>query len=706
MSTISTASDSSVPDEILDDSLHSLIQRLKALKVDRVAMNAAVPKIVAGLEDAKVSLSTNHEPAADTWQDVANTFQFCADASRQEPVRTPIGASKIIELIVDLLAMNKDRIPNVDVQAMRAFANACVDHEDNRKRLMEAHAFESIIQLLSKTNHSDSIKTACGALLNATMSYEPAQKKAIEQGAIEQLLKVLRLDSVDEHEVSMTIAARVVVNLSEIEEGNQEIIKHHGAKDAILLLEKLVPEADSYLDLMDALVDILRAVLPKGSVQIFTLQERLVPSLLSIVRDVATNDEGKDEAEKKEDATKLADIKAGIVEAIVSVSLSDENMVPIFNNKQIMDTFLSWLELEDREDLQTCAALCLGNVARSDQHCVKLVHEYQAIEPLIHVVRKAQDLKASHAATGVLRNLALPERNRDIMGNAGVIQACFPLLKKDNAVPLQSNVIGILKRLSNNHGHNVVRIISGREPFETLTSLPGSDAETPLSTLVDLIRRSDDFAMKSEGTRTICNLIKVTWSSEGIRDLDAASIRSLQQTLHSSQVVEPIAAMTRNPKFVILQNEGIIALTLLVTSNNSNSNVPQEERSNAVLDALISLEVTPQPDPETTISEEPQEKQEMPLTLLESVLALIKNEKGSYADEIRTNACVFLRNAIDAAGRDGENPAYMTFFKSSGIKDTLEEIAQEGTTSAEGSSGTPKLRPIVRAAIQQVISRL
>ena len=42
-----------------------------------------------------------------------------------------------------------------------------------------------------------------------------------------------------------------------------------------------------------------------------------------------------------------------------------------------------------------------------DNHCVKLVHEYHAVEPLIHVVRKATDLKASHAATGVLRNLAL-----------------------------------------------------------------------------------------------------------------------------------------------------------------------------------------------------------------------------------------------------------------------------------------------------------
>lgn len=160
------------------------------------------------------------------------------------------------------------------------------------------------------------------------------------------------------------------------------------------------------------------------------------------------------------------------------------------------------------------------------------------------------------------------ERNRELMGTAGVIQACFPLLKKDNALPLQANVVGILKRLSTNDGHNTIRIISGREPFETLSSSSNTegDIETPLSTLVDVIGRSDDFALKSEGTRTLCNLVKVTWGSEGMREFDTRSITALQQTLNKADVVLPIAAMTRNPKYVVLQNEGVIALTLLVTN--------------------------------------------------------------------------------------------------------------------------------------------
>jgi len=45
-----------------------------------------------------------------------------------EQARTPIGASPVIKLIVELEALNSERKAHVDIQAMRALANACVDH--------------------------------------------------------------------------------------------------------------------------------------------------------------------------------------------------------------------------------------------------------------------------------------------------------------------------------------------------------------------------------------------------------------------------------------------------------------------------------------------------------------------------------------------------------------------------------------------------
>lgn len=40
----------------------------------------------------------------------------------------------------------------------------------NRMKLLEANAFETIIAILAKSPHADSIKTASGALLNTTMA--------------------------------------------------------------------------------------------------------------------------------------------------------------------------------------------------------------------------------------------------------------------------------------------------------------------------------------------------------------------------------------------------------------------------------------------------------------------------------------------------------------------------------------------------------
>ncbi|KAG0347811.1 hypothetical protein BG004_006905 [Podila humilis] len=670
-----------------DASFTSLVQEIK-LSTDPDLVEDQISFHIQCLESIKTQLenTTGTSSNQGLWDEAANTLQFFADAARQEKTRTPLGESAVVPLIVGLETLNSQRLAHVDIQAMRAFANICVDHDVNRMKLLEADAFDIIVTVLAKSTNADAIKTASGALLNTTMSCEPAQKKVITLGAIEHLLKVLHATDIDENEVSMTIASRVIANLSDIDTGAQSAVKNGCTKTVIQLLQRLSPNIDSYLDLMDAAADIMRAVASRESAQIAIQNEGSLNPLLDILQHAGTSDEGKTKEEKEEDDKKLGEIKAALVELVVSVTMADPNMVPIFNDKAIMERFLSWLDMVDREDLQTTAALCLGNVARSEQHCVKLVHDNQAVEPLIHIVRKAVDLKASHAATGVLRNLALPERNREALGNAGVIQACFPLLKKDNALPLQSNIVGILKRLSTSDGHNAIRIISGREPFETLSSTPDADVETPLSTLVELIERTDDFGLKSEGNRTLCNLIKVAWGSEIVKEFDTASVAALQQTLNRTDVVLSIAAMTRNPKFVVLQSEGLVALTLLVTSPSQDEN--------AVLDSLVSASVTAQPDPETTISEEPLDTTK-PLTLLESVLALIKNADGKTPDEIRTNACVFLRNALDSAARIGNDRQYTTYLKASSIKETLEHVV----TSSE-------LRPLVRNAVQEVISRL
>lgn len=64
--------------------------------------------------------------------------------------------------------------------------------------------------------------------------------------------------------------------------------------------------------------------------------------------------------------------------------------------------------------------------------------------------------------------------------------------------------------------------------------------------------------------------------------------------------------------------------------------------------------------------------------------------------------CVFLRNALDAAAREGEDPAYLTFLKGSGMKDSLSEVLE----GLDKDAGEGKKSPLVRHAVQEVLSRL
>lgn len=117
----------------------------------------------------------------------------------------------------------------------------------------------------------------------------------------------------------------------------------------------------------------------------------------------------------------------------------------------------------------------------------------------------------------------------------------------------------------------------------------GSSGISPLTRVVEFIERVDDVAARSEATRVLVNLIKTVWSqgnnaeSLGIslsflNDLfimtsEHASSSLLKERLCSLKTVTALTALVRSSKFSILQNEGIISLTLLFTyAGNADNN--------------------------------------------------------------------------------------------------------------------------------------
>ena len=111
---------------------------------------------------------------------------------------------------------------------------------------------------------------------------------------------------------------------------------------------------------------------------------------------------------------------------------------------------------------------------------------------------------------------------------------------------------------------------------------PGQDvASTGLAQILDVVRRADSIAIKSEGTRVLVNVIKSllpeSLVGKKLTASDAQPGHNLSEELQKSRqdalqlVLKPQCAsalaslIARSGKYPVLINEGVVALTLMGT---------------------------------------------------------------------------------------------------------------------------------------------
>ena len=105
--------------------------------------------------------------------------------------------------------------------------------------------------------------------------------------------------------------------------------------------------------------------------------------------------------------------------------------------------------------------------------------------------------------------------------------------------------------------------------------LPESDERTLFDHVLDLGRRSDSVAIKSESTRVAVNIIKSLWSND-VSSADRATLQekreAARKTLTTARCATALAQLIgRSRKYPLLVNEGVISLTLLSTGENGGT---------------------------------------------------------------------------------------------------------------------------------------
>ncbi|KAG2187025.1 hypothetical protein INT44_003253, partial [Umbelopsis vinacea] len=562
------------------------------------------------------------------WNNASKLAELCANAARDQRTRGPLGKAGVIQSIAAIMRLANTEGKDYVIQALRSFANLCFDEDENRKLVAESELIPTIVEGLSSKNPS-LVRTTCGALMNLCIDSDVIQEQVCDCNGVKALMSLLEPAQMDHGEDAMVnTAAKLLTIIQENEKAVPQIAAEEGVSKLIDLVRySWTVDKLEDLDLLEYLSEILQHVLAENEYAQASAGKSLsFITLLDFIEQAEIADDADEEEQKQFDQ-----ICKCFVKAIVDVSLADDNLNHLYENESVLNRYLKWIENADDEsvtsDMQTCAALSLGNLARTDEHCVDLVQKYHVEIPLLRLLKKTTDLRVQHAVVSILKNLSLPKQNKQNIGAAGAIQAVAPYLdaSKDMLKPVQFAVIGILKLLAVGDAET-----SSNEGEESGTI-------SPLDRVVEFIQRVDDVAAKSEATRVLVNLIKTAWSQENVSSV------VLRERLCSVQIVKALAALIRSSKFSILQNEGIIALTLLFTQENSDAFIQDG------LAVFVAPEESLSHVTDESTETQSEELEKATLNLLQVLLRIIIENDAQMPDQVRCNACVLLERTIIAA---------------------------------------------------------
>jgi hypothetical protein len=160
----------------------------------------------------------------------------------------------------------------------------------------------------------------------------------------------------------------------------------------------------------------------------------------------------------QDDAKILSEMRSNLNQVLSDVSALPEfkEAVPVVS--PFSSSLRRWLSSPQLQ-LQVCACIMLGNLARSDDACEEFVHTSQVHKPLIMVLANANDSQILHAALGFLKNLALPLKNKEALGDAGIFEVLPRLWLLDTLQQIQISSISLARQLVIGTFENVRRVV-------------------------------------------------------------------------------------------------------------------------------------------------------------------------------------------------------------------------------------------------------
>ncbi|KAI8340386.1 armadillo-type protein [Choanephora cucurbitarum] len=565
-----------------------------------------------------------------TWELGTTSCQSLADALRTPSLRTPLGEAGLIKSLSVLLESASGNQADFQIQALRVLGNLCFDHESNRKHVKDAGIITTAASYLG-SGRADLVRTVCGFYLNSSMDYVPIQHEIAESGAAKKLIELIQPGAEDDGTITMAI--KVLDNLVPEETARKIIADPSTVRTYVTMIQHLYTSGD-YVDELDNLENLadtlLQLILDDDQLENEIVEMGSLDVLLDFLENANLDEEEQEEKEK------LEDIRKTMSKVIICATSTDSKMESLYNNQQLLSKLLAMAKNES-EPVHQCAVYILGNLARTDEHCIELVEKYQLSKLLLDLYQKTENATFQYAILGCLKHLCLPVPNKTVIGNDDCIQIVSSMLSesKDMLKRNQFLTIGIIKLLCAGNFENCKRVVE----------------QDVLLLVTFFIKRVDDVAAKSEATRILTNLVKTIWVHQ-----NNATLKTKMMNAH---IVDPIMELVRTSTFPILKNDGVMAL-ILIFSDAELTSVWKEALPLANAEPTIQLPTNQEGD---NSDEKPESR-----SFLQVLVDDICSETSEVPVQIQCNMCLLLVKLVEAAKQVQHQQDFILDIKNSSDK--------------------------------------
>ncbi|EGC45554.1 GTP binding protein [Histoplasma capsulatum var. duboisii H88] len=493
--------------------------------------------------------------------------EVLANGSRDPKWRRAYGQTGILDFFLQVIATS-DVEDDLLLHSLRLIGNSCADTDENRQLVVDKNYTSPIINLF---RNPAVVHVAIPVIYNICVDFEPAQAQVAANGVGYSLLTLLS-DDLIEGNALLTYALELLETATE--QAAQGVER---APDAALpLLINLATDEDIGFPQFTTLASCLASYLLHDRFQNISIIHHLVERLISVFyRSYDLAPHGLSPG----DIQMLTQLRIRLNQA-----LSDISALPLFSqayppNCGLSETLRSWLQ-KPEDQLQICACVMLGNLAREDKICVSMVKDFQVHVPLISILNGDAKAAVLHAVLGFLKNLAIATDNKEPLGSAGIITAISRLWAFNTLPQVQFSAASLTRQVIVSSFNNISRLL------EPLSSDPDSPANsrTYLSLLLSLFGKSDATPIKIEIGRTICAICRSInqRQQEGTEAaIEASNLSECLYKLHGD-VAWPLGTMITQTEWPVVQSEGWFALALMASTPSG---------SLAVVDSLQNMSV-------------------------------------------------------------------------------------------------------------------